>query len=836
LSTNVGHGLGMKNPNCGKLVKWVYAALYDICTMLKNLFLFAVLLLTPALQAQSTEEKKRLEVPELTDSELVINGILDESQWASAAEIPFLDQYFPEPATPAAGVRSAVKIFYTQKGLYIAAHFEDDRSRILSQLTPRDRVNANTDWLQLIINPFNDGANDFNFYLSAAGVQGDSRATSSGNEDGSWNAVWNSAVMKKDHYWTAEIFIPYRVLRIPETPSGIQPTPWGFNIKRQIRSDRTTYSWNPIDRNFENESLQSGLLTGIRIENPPLRVSLRPNITTSIQKSGDGPLRNTGTAGADIKIGLNKSFTLDMTLLPDFSQVAFDEQFVNFDAFERQFDENRQFFTEGVNLFNKGGLFYSRRIGGNPKNFTNANLDDLSNTTQSFTRMLNASKITGTTEKNLSIGVLNALTAANYITGTDSTGAPVELLTEPLTNYNVFALDQRLKGNSSIGLINTNVLRNNTDGPARDANVSALTANLNLFENTHYFNAAFGHSRITDVDEPTSGSSLGWEAGKQSGAWRWEHNLELISPNFDPNDLGFQRRGNKVHQNLRLSHQILEPTGRLLRRRHRLGIQYNRLYDPGNFERFHVDYSYFELTKSFLAWGYNVEARPKEFDYYDPRVWGRYRINPASFWHNAWVSTDFRNPLAFELRGGQWWWADYGAQGLYGELEILARVNDKLNFNAQLELSSNHQIGWAQTVSADSVGMALRHRRSLSQSLSGQYLFGPNSYVSLNVRHSWNRIDNEQVFHLEQNGLLTPSLAYEDPDLRINFLNVDLKYVLWFAPGRELNLLYRASLANSDNLSDLKYWQNLQSVGALPSDHLLSLRIVYFLDYAEIVN
>ena len=89
-------------------------------------------------------------------------------------------------------------------------------------------------------------------------------------------------------------------------------------------------------------------------------------------------------------------------------------------------------------------MFYSRRIGGNPKNFTNANLGDLENTTQSFTRMLNATKVSGTTDKNLSIGMLNALTANNYALGKDSTGAAVEVLTEPMTNYNVFAVDQRI--------------------------------------------------------------------------------------------------------------------------------------------------------------------------------------------------------------------------------------------------------------------------------------------------------------------------------------------------------------------------------------------------------
>lgn len=779
-------------------------------------------------------EKKRLEVPELHEVNIKVNGVLDEAEWDQSAQITELNQYFPEPATPAAGIASDVRIFYTQEGIYFAGVLKDERAPILSQLTPRDRVNANTDWIHLIINPFNDGANDFNFYLSAAGVQGDSRQTSDNDEDGSWNAVWWSAVVKEEHQWSFEIYIPYQVLRIPQGGAGAQPPAWGFNIKRSIRSDRTMYSWNPIDRNFRNESLQSGLLTGINVIDPPVRVSLRPNITGGLQKTGDSDWRATRAGGADIKIGLNKSFTLDMTLLPDFSQVAFDEQFVNFEAFEQQFDENRQFFTEGVNLFNKADLFYSRRIGGNPKNFTNANLDDLSNTTQSFTRMLNATKLTGTTDNNLSVGFLNAITAANFIKGTDSLGNTVEILTEPLTNYNVTAVDQRFGGNSSIGLINTNVTRVNTEGSARDANVTAITGNLNFWENSHYFNGAFGRSSIYDTEDNYAGLAGAWDMGKQTGAWRWDHSLEVLSNTFDPNDLGFQARGNKFHQRFRVSHNLLAPNEYFLRRRHRVGIQYNRLFEGGDFERFHVEYSFFGLTKSFIAFGYNVETRPEEYDFYDARVWGRYRVNPASFWHNAWLSTDFRKPLAFELRGGQWWWADWGARGRYGEAEIIGRISDQFNLRAEFEVGNNHQIGWAQTISADSVGMALRHRRNFEQTLRGQYLFGPNSYVTLDLRHSWNRIDNENIFHLNEDGSLKPSDAYSDPTLRINFFNVDLKYVLWFAPGRELNLLYRASLANSDDAVDLGYLQNIQSLSGLPADNFFSLRLVYFLDYAQI--
>ena len=783
-----------------------------------------------------TQTKKSLEVPEIPEAAVNLDGVLDEVCWAQSAVIEELDQYFPEPKSAPDGVGSDVRIFYTQKGLYVGGVFKDHRAPILAQLTQRDRINANTDWIQLIINPFNDGANDFNFYLSAAGVQGDARAIGPDREDGNWNAVWYSKTLKSDHQWSFELFIPYRALRIPKTGINESAKAWGFNFKRSIRSDRTMYSWNPIDRNFENESLQSGELRGIRITNPPLRVSLRPNATSTLQSGGDGTTRWNNNAGADIKIGLNKSFTLDMTLLPDFSQVAYDQQFVNFEPFEQRFDENRQFFTEGVNLFSKGDLFYSRRIGGNPKNFTNANLADLSNTTQSFTRMLNATKLTGTTDNNLSVGVLNAITAANYALGEDSLGNPISILTEPLTNYNVVAFDQRLNNNSSIGLINTHVLRSNESGPTRDARTTAITGNLNFLKNSHFWNVSAAQSQIYEIEEPYSGESVEWELGKQVGSWRWEHELNFTTADFDPNDMGFQRRANRIHQDFQVSHQILTPRKNLLRSRNTLELQYRRLFDPNVFERMHAEYSHFSLTKNFVAYRYKLEVRPAEYDYFDPRVWGRYRINPSSMWHDFFVSTDYRKPLAIDVGAGYWQWSDYDAGGYYGNVKLLGRVSDQLNFTARIDMNHFNQIGWAQTISTDSIGMAVRTNRKLAQTLSGTYLFGPNSYVTLDLRHTWNRFDPVGTYHLNDDGTMSPSSAYTDPELRINIFNMDLKYVLWFAPGRELNILYRASMAHADNESQLAYWQNIQDLSGRPTDHVFSLRLVYFLDYADIVK
>src|SRR5204862_3844829 len=73
--------------------------------------------------------------------------------------------------------------------------------------------------------------------------------------------------------------------------------------------------------------------------------------------------------GMDVKFGVNESFTLDMTLIPDFGQVQSDNVILNLSPYEQKFQENRPFFTEGTELFNKAGIFYSRRVGSIPTGY-----------------------------------------------------------------------------------------------------------------------------------------------------------------------------------------------------------------------------------------------------------------------------------------------------------------------------------------------------------------------------------------------------------------------------------------------------------------------------------
>ena len=112
---------------------------------------------------------------------------------------------------------------------------------------------------------------------------------------------------------------------------------------------------------------QAGYLNGIKEIKPPLRLQATPFIAVYGENYHDktsDPVNSFGhsiNGGMDVKFGLSDAFTLDLTLIPDFGEAQSDNNVLNLSPFEVRFDENRQFFTEGTELFNKGGLFYSRR-------------------------------------------------------------------------------------------------------------------------------------------------------------------------------------------------------------------------------------------------------------------------------------------------------------------------------------------------------------------------------------------------------------------------------------------------------------------------------------------
>ena len=213
--------------------------------------------------------------------------------------------------------------------------------------------------------------------------------------------------------------------------------------------------WNNVDPEINGFVNQFGLLKNIVDVKPPLRLSFSPYLSTGVRSTPDADGFSTEwlrSGGMDVKYGINESFTLDATLIPDFGQVISDNVVNNLTPYEVRFDEYRPFFTEGIDIFNKSGLFYSRRVGAIPSGYdsvealavSDPNIEIVKNSAR--TQLYNAIKFSGRTTKKTGIGFFNAIAAPMHATIKDkSTEEKQKVQTELLTNYNILVLDQALK-------------------------------------------------------------------------------------------------------------------------------------------------------------------------------------------------------------------------------------------------------------------------------------------------------------------------------------------------------------------------------------------------------
>ena len=449
------------------------------------------------------------------EGKVEIDGELNEAFWSNA-QVAY-DFIQNSPVAGANSIRkTVVRMGYDNSALYIGAEMFDERDSMSFTLSQRDDP-GNADWFGVVIDPYHAGTIGFAFSVTSAGVQIDELHQVS-SIDETWNAVWQSEVSIKDDRWVAEIKIPFSALRFPKK----ELQTWGINFMRTIRRQRESSHWNYYNPQGINLISQLGTLEGISGVESPVRLSLTPYVSGYIENF-NGSNGYTLNGGMDLKYGLNEAFTLDLTLVPDFGQVQFDQQVLNLSPFEVQFNENRQFFTEGTELFNKQSLLYSRRVGGVPINYGGVNAQLDSNETiienPGQTQLINATKLSGRTKKGTGIGVFNAITKPmEAVIENNETFERRRIETAPATNYNVFVLDQNLKHNSTITFTNTNVLRN---GSTYDANVSALGGDF--FTNGQRYNySVYGAlSQRYENAEPQLGYKTSAQIAKTRGNFLW---------------------------------------------------------------------------------------------------------------------------------------------------------------------------------------------------------------------------------------------------------------------------------------------------------------------------
>ena len=800
-------------------------------------FVFIALLFL-AISSVYCQEKKSLQIHRATIAPK-IDGVLNDEAWQDAEIAENFIQFRPEVGNKKEDYqKTQVRVTYDDDAIYFAAYLYDNPDEIMKQFQSRDNFGIN-DFFGVIINPNNDSQNDTEFFVFPTGNQADAIQSPGIGEDFGWNAVWQSAVKIVEDGWVVEMKIPYSTLRFSNKKEHV----WGLQFHRQFRSDRSQYTWNPINPEVGSGSLYHGEIKGLKDIQPPTRLMLYPYASTVISKKGEADITDEYNIGLDLKYGITENFTLDATLIPDFSQVGFDDVQLNLGPFEQQFSEQRQFFTEGVDLFTKGNLFYSRRIGNAPTGNPDLEEDEIVSDYPDKVKTLNAFKISGRTKNGLGVGLFNAITEKTYATINDTiTNDSRKELVEPLTNYNIFVIDQQFNGNSSVSLINTNVTRN---GHFRDANVTAVLLDYANKKNTVGVEAAVKHSFLNLEEDNQSGFNTEIEIGKISGNYQYSFAHRLADEKYDINDLGILFRNNYSNFSADFSYRIFEPVGNLIGFNYGFWANYRMLYNPSTYTGKNIGGRVFFQTKSLLAYGGSVNYEiGKQYDYFEARTEGRYFIYENWVNANAWISTNYNKKFAYDFNLGFGTLFEDGRDMFNFDFRISPRVrfNDRftliynMNFN-----NSNGGRGYIQDLNNEII-FGQRDRTTLVNSLTGNYNFNVFHALSLTFRNYWSVVTyNNQLYTLENNGHLSTEDGYtlddvSNPNVNFNTWNLDFGYSWQFAPGSTLTALYRNSLFDFSNASRDTYFDSVGNLFNQPIDHNFSLRVVYFIDYNNVKN
>ena len=532
----------------------------------------------PSLQASRTPE----------DS-ITVDASSADPAWSRASRIGGFSAREPREGPPSDP--TFVSALYDDTALYLLVEARDSRpDAIQARLTRRDETST-SDWLHVYIATQANDRYAYRFSINASGVKQDARILDGSSEDLAYDALWSAAVRRHESGWTAEYRIPFHQLNYGGTPAfRIQV------IRYQSRTgEQSSLFYYPKSTSHLVRYLAP--LNGLEKLPNPVHTEVAPYAAMSWTNSASG-LMPKMNLGADFKLTLSPEVVLNATINPDFGQVEADPSELNLTVYETFFTERRPFFLEGQETLDyglRGGittdrLFYTRRIGQPSRVDPGVDAEDVVAYPKQ-TRILAATKLSARTSGGYTVGLLHAVTDEAYATVRGSNGMR-SVRVAPITEYAVArAVRDYAHGRTLAGATVTTVTRDLGgslyDSLAKNATTAGVDvehrtgdvrltskafmshiegspeAIRSLQENSvHYFQRPDQtHARLDPNRRSLDGWGLTVVGSKYSGApLRASWGGTILSPGFEPNDVGFLQKADDINAYLYLQYVQTRPT------------------------------------------------------------------------------------------------------------------------------------------------------------------------------------------------------------------------------------------------------------------------------------
>ncbi|MCX8080713.1 MAG: carbohydrate binding family 9 domain-containing protein [Bacteroidia bacterium] len=460
--------------------------------------------------SQSNIEKKI--ISKFIQIPVKIDGVLNDSIWQYYGTVHshFYQQYPYD--TSLAVFQSSVMVANDMKNLYVAALCKlPNLKKPVVQSLKRDFSFPTNDAFVVTIDPFSDGQNGFSFGLNPYGSQREGLIQTGGAMGVTtiWDNIWYSSCKIHDSIWTIEMKIPFKSLRFKKGRAE-----WKINFSRNNLHANESSNWFKVPRQFNNSTLA---YTGTLIfENPPGKrgenLAFIPYVIgrqyyNYLQPQTSSRMVN---AGADFKWTPGNSMNLDLTLNPDFSQVEADRQIINLTRFNIFFPEQRQFFLENSDLFERFGFrqirpFFSRRIG-------------LEN--GEFVPIIYGIRLSGKPNQRWRIGLMNTQTLKSSLS--DNRILQPENFSVGAFQYNIFARS------NMAGIV---VHRLTCDTTPKQNSVFGLDYNLASRDNRWMGKLFFHHSLSSDKKNENAFAHASW-INYHDLNWNISWNHEYVDKNY----------------------------------------------------------------------------------------------------------------------------------------------------------------------------------------------------------------------------------------------------------------------------------------------------------------
>lgn len=302
--------------------------------------------------------------------DIEVDGFINESAWGQVAPINQMRVIDPDTLENVP-FDTEVRIFYTERGIYISFDLEQPTDSIVQRISARDNIDIDRDSVSITLDTSGEGLFAYWMTLALGDNQADGTVLPERNYASQWDGAWYGATQQTDSGWSAEFYVPWGQMAMPRE-DGVRQI--GVYTERKVAYLNQTWAWPAIP---ESSSIFMSSLPKLELEGVDVRQqwSVFPYVSSTFDEiDSDVDYK----AGFDVFWRPSSNFQLTAAANPDFGSTESDNVVVNLTANEVFFPEKRLFFQEGQEVFNttprstgsngkRLSIVNTRRIGARPR-------------------------------------------------------------------------------------------------------------------------------------------------------------------------------------------------------------------------------------------------------------------------------------------------------------------------------------------------------------------------------------------------------------------------------------------------------------------------------------